>query len=106
MNDYNKPSFYRIFLSIPLLLIATSVDAEWFEEKKAQSVQEAFEEGAAHVDFRLRYEDIKQGEQGAQALKHCLLNCFMPLLSLMMFVRSQMTIIITRVLMVSWMMFF
>ncbi len=68
MNDYNKPSFYRIFLSIPLLLIATSVDAEWFEEKKAQSVQEAFEEGAAHVDFRLRYEDIKQGEQGAQAL--------------------------------------
>lgn len=48
--------------------MSTVTQAEWFKEKKAESFREAFSEGETHLDFRLRYEDINQGDQGAQAL--------------------------------------
>jgi len=65
----NNSLFYkRIFISLSLLFSSTAIQAEWFEEKTAGSLREAISEGQTQLDFRLRYEDIQQGNQGAQAL--------------------------------------
>ena len=68
MNNNKKPSIHQILFVSSLLLFSNSLSAEWFEEKKAESFENAFTEGTAHLDFRLRYEVIKQGNQGSQAL--------------------------------------
>ena len=67
---YNNKKFFshRVALSLLPIFLASSVQAEWIKEKKAETFKNAFEEGVVHLDFRLRYEDVNQGNQGAQAL--------------------------------------
>jgi hypothetical protein len=47
---------------------ALSVNAELFKEKEAETIKDAFSEGTTQFNFRLRYEDVSSGTQGAQAL--------------------------------------
>tara|TARA_R110001592_G_scaffold337465_1_gene624099 strand:- start:2429 stop:3730 length:1302 start_codon:yes stop_codon:yes gene_type:complete len=79
VNNKNKSSskqslsfVYSILLkpclAISLSTLAFSVNAELFEKVVASSVKEALEKGEAHIDFRLRYEDVNKANQGAQAL--------------------------------------
>jgi len=65
-ESYRKCLFFLITSS---LCLSGSVRAELFnEEKTASSIIDSLENGQAALNFRLRYEDVKQQEQGAQAL--------------------------------------
>tara|TARA_R110001592_G_scaffold324870_2_gene604606 strand:- start:2800 stop:4101 length:1302 start_codon:yes stop_codon:yes gene_type:complete len=79
VNNKNKCSanqslsFFSTILLKPCLVLslsslAFSTNAELFEDVVASSVKEALEKGETHLDFRLRYEDVGKGNQGAQAL--------------------------------------
>ncbi len=79
MNKNNKSflkhglSFCTAFVFRPCLVLSSSLltlsaHAELFEVPVASSVKEALEKGEAHLNFRLRYEDVSKGNQGAQAL--------------------------------------
>jgi hypothetical protein len=79
VNNKNKASsnqslsFFSSILLKPCLVLslsslAFSANALLFEEVVASSVKEALEKGETHLDFRLRYEDVGKGNQGAQAL--------------------------------------
>lgn len=67
MNKKNK-FLFRVCTPLALSMLAFTVNAELFKEKKAESFREALEDGTAQLDFRLRYEDVARGNQGAQAL--------------------------------------
>lgn len=67
MNTKSKFLFKVCFASI-LSFFACYVNAELFKEKQADTLRESLEKGAAHLNFRLRYEDVGSGNQGAQAL--------------------------------------
>lgn len=49
-------------------LISFAAQAEWIKEEKAETFQQALSGGKTHLDFRLRYQDSEQGNQGGQAL--------------------------------------
>ena len=49
-------------------IFSLSAQAEWIKEEKAESLQQALTEARTHLDFRLRYQDAEQGNQGGQAL--------------------------------------
>ncbi len=66
--NYNNKFSNRVFVLLMLSLSTAPVLAEWIKEEKAETFREAFEEGKAHLDFRLRYEDVNSNNQGAQAL--------------------------------------
>lgn len=57
-----------VLISIISIFYSCSSYADLFKEEKADSVLNALEKGKAHLDFRLRYEDVNKGNQGAQAL--------------------------------------
>lgn len=49
-------------------VMSFAAQAEWIKEEKAETLQQALSGGKTHLDFRLRYEDAEQGNQGGQAL--------------------------------------
>lgn len=78
MNNYsNKANKKQLFFSklcIKACLLGvvfnplTHASAEWIKEDKADTLAEALREGKTKLNVRLRYEDARQGNQGAQAL--------------------------------------
>lgn len=67
MNNNNKRLIAGA-LSFSLFGLSTFASAEWLKEDKADTFEEALKEGQLGLDFRMRYEDVSDGDQGAQAL--------------------------------------
>ncbi len=59
----------RRIILLPLCYsVVLNTHAEWLKTDEAHSLEEAFSGAKTALDFRLRYEDAEQGNQGAQAL--------------------------------------
>lgn len=63
-----KNTLDRICVLFVASMLALPVFGEWLQEDSAETFRESIEQGKTGLDFRLRYEDAKRGNQGAQAL--------------------------------------
>ena len=61
-------TFKRLVTLVLCSTFSYGLSAQWLKEERAESLEEALREGKTRFDFRMRYEDAAQGNQGAQAL--------------------------------------